>query len=119
MIELNDSFGLQDLANEMKTTFEGIQYNKTRVSSYNGDLILTRDKVYFLVAPPDPNERHPFDFSGAPKSWCLDINEIASYGKYGLGGFKFTLKDGKDVRFTNVFRKMRNNISEALEQRMK
>lgn len=119
MIELDDNFGLHDLANEAKDTIEGVQYNKTRVSSYDGDLIFTRDKVYFLVAPPDPNERHPFDFGGAPKSWCIDISEIASHRKYGLGGYLFTLKDGKEVRFTNVFRKQRNSIVEALEQRMK
>lgn len=117
MIELADNFGLENLANELKTTFKDVQYNKTRVSSYGGDLIFTRDKVYFLVAPPDSNERHPLDFGGAPKSWCIDINEIASYRKYGLGGFMFVLTDGKEIRFTNVFRKLRNNITEAIEQR--
>ena len=119
MIELDDNFGLQDLANESKTKFEDVQYNKTRVSSYGGDLIFTSDKAYFLVAPPDPNERHPLDFGGAPKSWCIDLSEIASYRKYGLVGFMFVLKDGKEVRFTNVFRKMRNGITEALEERLK
>ena len=117
MIELDDNFGMENLANEPKTKFEDVQYNKTRVSSYGGDLIFTRDKVYFLVAPPDPRERHPMDFGGAPKSWCININEIASYGKYGLGGFKITLTDGKDIRFSNVFRKLRNNITAAIEER--
>lgn len=116
MVELDDKFGLQDLANEPKESFE-IEYNKTRVSSYKGDLIFTRDKVYFLVAPPDPSLKSPFDFGDAPKSWCIDINEIASYRKYGLGGFMFTLNDGKDIRFTNVFRKLRNSITEAIEER--
>lgn len=119
MIELEETFGLQNLANEAKDTIEGIEYNKTRVSSYGGDLIFTRDKVYFLVAPPDPNERHPFDFGGAPKSWCIEIDEIASHRKYGLGGYMFTLKDGKEIRFTNVFRKQRNSIIEAIEERKK
>lgn len=118
MIELDDNFGLQDLANEPKETFE-IEYNKTRVSSYAGQLIFTRDKVYFLVAPPDPSLKSPFDFGNAPKSWCIDISEIASHRKYGLGGYMFVLKDGKEVRFTNVFRKLRNGIVEALEERMK
>lgn len=116
MIELDDSFGLRDLANEPKDTFE-IEYNKTRVSSYKGDLVFTRDKVYFLVAPPDPSLKSPFDFGGAPKSWCIDINEIASYRKYGLGGFMFVLTDGKEVRFTNVFRKLRESLVEAIEER--
>ncbi len=117
MIELDDNFGLHDLANEAKDVIEGIQYNKTRVSSYNGEMVFTRDKVYFLVAPPDPNERHPFDFSGAPKSWCIDIAEIANHRKYGLGGYMFVLADGKQVRFTNVFRKTRKSIAEAIEER--
>lgn len=117
MIELSEDFGLHDLANEPKEVIEGIQYNKTRVSSYNGELIFTRNKVYFLVAPPDPNERHPFDFGSAPKSWSIDICEIVSYCKYGLGGYKITLSDGKEVRFTNVFRKTRKAIEEAIEER--
>lgn len=119
MIELDDNFGLENLSNELKTKFEDVQYNKTRVSSYGGDLIFTPNKMYFFVAPPDPNERHPLDFGGAPKSWCIDINEIAAYGKYGLGGFKITLNDGQDIRFTNVFRKLRNNIIAAIEERKK
>lgn len=118
MIELDESFGLHDLANEPKETFE-MEYNKTRVSSYAGQLILTRDKAYFLVAPPDPSLKSPFDFGKAPKSWCIDLSEIASYRKYGLGGFMFVLKDGKEIRFTNVFRKLRNNLTEALEERIK
>ena len=44
---------------------------------------------------------------------------MGSYGKYGLGGFKIQLKDGTVLRFTNVFRKMRNGITEALQERMK
>lgn len=119
MIELNESFGLQDLANEPKDIIEGIEYNKTRVSSYAGELIFTRDKVYFLVAPPDPRAKSPFDFGAAPKSWSIDISEIASHRKYGLGGYMFTQADGKEVRFTNVFRKTRNRIIECLEERMK
>lgn len=117
MFELDDNFGLENLANEPKTKFEDVQYNKTRASSYGGDLIFTRDKVYFLVAPPDPNERHPLDFTGAPKSWCINLSEIVSYRKYGLGGFMFVLADGKEVRFSNVFRKLRNNITAAIEER--
>ena len=118
MFELDETFGKRDLANEPKEVFEDVQYNKTRVSSYGGSLVFTRDKVYFFVAPPDPSLKSPFDFGGAPKSWCLEISEIASHRKYGLGGYMFTLKDGKEVRFTNVFRKLRNGIEEALAERM-
>ena len=118
MIELDDNFGLENLANEPKETFE-IEYNKTRISSYAGQLIFTRDKVYFLVAPSNPSMRSPFDAGDAPKSWCIDISEIASHRRYGLAGYMFILSDGKEIRFTNVFGKQRNGIVEALDARMK
>lgn len=118
MIELDENFGLHDLANEPKDIIEDIEYNKTRVSSYGGQLIFTRDKVYFLVAPSDPSTRSPFDFGDAPKSWCIDISEIESHRKYGLAGYLFKLHDGKEIRFTNVFRKHRNSIIDAIEERM-
>ncbi|MBR6847325.1 MAG: hypothetical protein IKM74_04265 [Bacteroidales bacterium] len=115
MIEL-EHLTLADLANMKKESFE-ILYNKTRVSSCEGTMYITPDKIYYLVAPsqlPSGLDR----IGGAPKSWCIDLGEIASYGKYGLGGFKIELKDGNTLRFTNVFRKKRNAIVEALVERM-
>ena len=93
MIELDENFSLANLGNVRKEAFE-ILYNKTRVSSWEGHLYITPDKVYFIVAPAGMEGRSIADIGGAPKSWCIDVNEIASYGKYGLGGFKITLKDG-------------------------
>lgn len=116
MIELDDNFGLEQLGNVKKEVFE-ILYNKTRVSSCEGTMYITPDKIYYLVAPsqlPSGLDR----IGGAPKSWCIDLGEIASYGKFGLGGFKIELKDGNTLRFTNVFRKKRNAIVEALVERM-
>lgn len=117
MIELDNSFGLEQLGNVRKEVFE-ILYNKNRVSSWEGKMYVTDDKIYYLVAPASMAGKTIMDIGGAPKSWCIDINEIASYGKYGLGGFKITLKDGNDLRFSNVFRKTRNQLTEALEERM-
>lgn len=115
MIELNENFSLADLGNVKKESFE-ILYNKNRVSSWEGHLYLTADKAYFIVEQLEGTSYA--DIGGAPKSWSIDLSEIASYGKYGLGGFKIELKDGNTLRFTNVFRKKRNAIVEALEERL-
>lgn len=115
MIELNENFGLADLSNVKKESFE-LLYNKNRISSWEGHLYITEDKAYFFVEQKVGDSYA--DIGGAPKSWCIDLSEIASYGKFGLGGFKIELKDGNVLRFTNVFRKKRNQITEALEERI-
>ena len=117
MIELDNSFSLADLGNVKKESFE-MMYNKNRVSSWDGTMYITPDKIYFLVAPASMAGKSIVDIGGALKSWCIELNEIASYGKYGLGGFKIELKDGNVLRFTNVFRRKRNGIVEALEERL-
>lgn len=117
MIELDKSFSLADLGNVKKESFE-ILYNKNRVSSWDGTMYITPDKIYYIVAPASMAGKSIADIGGAPNSWCIDLSEIASYGKFGLGGFKIELKDGNVLRFSNVFRKMRNNITEALEDRL-
>ena len=118
MIELDDNFTLANLANEKKVSFDPL-YNKNRASSWNGHMYITPDKIYYLVDPATMEGKTVWDIGGAPKSWCIDLSEIASYGKFGLGGFKIELKDGTVLRFSNVFRKMRNGITEALQERMK
>ena len=117
MIELDRNFTLADLGNVKKESFE-ILYNKNRVSSWDGTLYITPDKMYFLISP-GAKPTSIADIGGAPKSWCIDLSEIASYGKFGLGGFKIDLKDGNTLRFSNVFRRKRNDITEALEERLK
>lgn len=117
MIELDDNFTLADISNERKDSFE-IMYNKNRVSSWEGNMYVTKDKIYYLVSPAGNASKSIADIGGAPKSWCIDISEIDSYGKYGLGGFKISLKDGKDLRFTNVFRKLRNELTACLDERL-
>lgn len=116
MIELDSNFTLADLGNVKKESFE-ILYNKNRVSSWDGTMYITPDKMYFLVSP-GAKPTSIADIGGAPKSWCIDLSEIASYGKFGLGGFKIDLKDGNTLRFSNVFRRKRNDITEALEERL-
>lgn len=116
MIELDRNFTLADLGNVKKESFE-ILYNKNRVSSWDGTLYITPDKMYFLISP-GAKPTSIADIGGAPKSWCIDLSEIASYGKFGLGGFKIDLKDGNTLRFSNVFRRKRNDITEALEERL-
>ena len=118
MIELNENFSLADLGNVRKDSFE-IMYNKNRASSWEGTMYITPDKIYYLVAPASMAGKSVFDIGGAPKSWCIDLSEIASYGKFGLGGFKIELKDGNVLRFANVFRKLRNSLTEALDERLK
>ena len=117
MIELDSNFTLANLGNVKMESFEVI-YNKTRVSTCEGIMYITPDKIYYLVAPSQPSENVIDRIGGTPKSWCIDLSEIASYGKFGLGGFKIELKDGNVLRFSNVFRKKRNAIVEALESRM-
>ena len=94
MIELNDNFSLADLGNVKKEAFE-ILYNKNRVSSWEGHLYITPDKVYFIVDSTSMNGRSIVDIGGAPKSWY-----------------------GNVLRFSNVFRKTRNQITEALDNRL-
>ena len=117
MIELDDNFGLEQLGNVKKEVFE-ILYNKNRVSSWDGQLYITPDKMYFFVTPASMAGRSVFDAGGAPKSWCLDLSEIESYGRHSLAGYQIILKDGKKVLFSNVFRKLRNGLTEALDERL-
>lgn len=115
MIEL-ENLTLADLADMKKEAFE-VLYNKTRVSTCEGTMYITPDKIYYLVSPNQTASG--FDkLGGTPKSWCIDLSEVATYGKFGLGGFKIDLKDGNTLRFSNVFRKKRNALVEALDARL-
>lgn len=116
MIELDSNFTLADLGNVKKESFE-ILYNKNRVSSWDGTLYITPDKIYFLLSP-GAKPTSIADIGGAPKSWCIELSEIASYGRHSLGGYEIVLKDGNKLRFSNVFRKLRNSLTEALDERL-
>ena len=49
MIEY-DNLSLAELGNERKESFE-ILYNKNRVSSWEGIMYITSDKIYYIVNP--------------------------------------------------------------------
>lgn len=88
--------------------------NVTRFNSFNGRLIITREKVY--VTPYFQAGMH--DAIGATfyKPRCFAVDEIAAYSRTGLAGFRITLKDGTVFNFSNVFGKMRKGIIAALEE---
>lgn len=81
-------------------------FNFTKLSSGNGRLAFTQGKIYYL--PDEP-------IALLNQGWWIAVNEIDSYGKWGLAGFSIKLKDGKELRFSNVSGKMRDGIAEAIE----
>ena len=83
-------------------------FNFTRVNSSNGRLAFTADKIYWLPDAP---------MAMLDQGWVIRVNEVESCAKYGISGFLIKLKDGKDLRFSNVGSKMREGITEAIESR--
>jgi len=81
-------------------------YNFTKLNSSNGRLAFTTGKVYWL--PDNP-------MAMIDQGWVINTSEIDSYAKYGVSGFTIKLKDGKELRFSNVGSKMREGISAAIE----
>ena len=110
MIDVPRDFDPASIQDETQATFTPL-YNFTRLTTASGKMIFTADKIYFLI----DNPAVPMNVA----NWCLDINEIDSYGKQGLGGYKIILADGKKLLFSNVFRKMREGITTAIEARLK
>ena len=109
MIDLPRDFNPASINDETQATYTPL-YNYTRLSSTSGKMIFTADKIYYLIDNPA--------IKATVADWCLDIAEIASYGKQGLGGYKIILADGKKLLFSNVFRKMREGITAAIEARL-
>ena len=68
-------------------------FNFTRVNSSNGRLAFTADKIYWLPDAP---------MAMLDQGWVIRVNEVESCAKYGISGFLIKLKDGKDLRFSNV-----------------
>jgi len=110
MIDVPRDFTPASITEETQATFTPL-YNYTRLSSTSGKMIFTADKIYFII----DNPAVPMTVA----NWCLDIAEIDSYGKQGLGGYKIILADGTKLLFSNVFRKMREGITAAIEARLK
>lgn len=82
-------------------------FNFTKLSSSNGRLAFTKDKLYWL--PDNP-------IALMDQGWFVAYSEIESCGKYGVAGFSIKLADGKELRFSNVGTKMRDNITAAIEE---
>lgn len=81
-------------------------YNFTKINASNGRLAFVPGKVYWL--PDEP-------IALLDQGWVINVNEIAGYGKWGISGFSIKLVDGKELRFSNVGAKMRDEISAAIE----
>lgn len=81
-------------------------FNFTKLQSSNGRLAFVNDKVYWLPDSP---------MALLDQGWVINVSEIESYSKYGISGFSIKLKEGKELRFSNVGGKMREGIIEAIE----
>ena len=112
MIKLDLDFKKESISEEIVATCEPA-YKLTLLATYNGYLVFTTSKIYWIYN----NEIHNVKMLKL-NPWCIDYSEIASYKKTGLAGFRITLKDGKDLNFSNVFGKMRKKMTEALESHL-
>ncbi|NLZ19025.1 MAG: phosphoenolpyruvate carboxylase [Bacteroidales bacterium] len=110
MLELEKTFRRENIGEPIEASFEPA-VNKTRVESYNADLLVTATKVYLLPRYPEDQARY--------NPICIEISEIAGCKKYGLFGFEFDLTDGSKQLFSNVGKKMREGITAAIEARKK
>lgn len=81
-------------------------FNFTKINSSNGRLAFTEGKLYWLPEAP---------IALMDQGWVIAYSEIESYGKFGLAGFTIKLVDGSELRFSNVGKKMREGIEEAIE----
>ena len=83
-------------------------YNFSRINSSNGRLAFTADKVYWLPDAP---------MALLDQGWVISASEVDSCSKQGIAGFIIKLKDGKELRFSNVDAKMREGITAAIDAR--
>ena len=83
-------------------------FNFTRINSSSGRLAFTANKLYWL--PDNP-------MAMMDQGWVANISAIDSCSKSGIAGSIIKLKDGKELRFSNVFGNMREGITAAIEER--
>lgn len=82
-------------------------FNFTKLGSSNGRLAFTDSgKIYWL--PDNP-------MAMLDQGWVINASEVAGCEKYGITGFTIRLNDGKELRFSNVGGKMREDITAAIE----
>ena len=108
MQELDKTVTRDSILDKAQKSFNPL-FNLSRINSTEGEMIFTEDKIYYFFE----NEAVQL----IKKPWCVDIAEIASWKKSGLAGYVITLNDGTELRFSNVFRKMREGITAAIEER--
>ncbi len=108
MIKLKAPFTKEKITEEIQEVLTPA-YNVNRISSFNGELCFTANKIYWVYEVGFPRQF----FS----SWSIDISEIDSYKKTGLAGYLITLRNGHVLRFSNVFGKMREQMNAAIEKR--
>ena len=80
-------------------------FNFTKINASNGRLAFTEGKLYWLPEAP---------IAMLDQGWVINYAEIAGYEKTGLAGFCIKLVDGKKLQFSNVGKKMREGIEDAL-----
>ena len=80
-------------------------FNFTKINASNGRLAFTEGKLYWLPEAP---------IAMLDQGWVITYAEIASFAKTGVAGFCIKLVDGKTLQFSNVGKKMREGIEEAL-----
>lgn len=81
-------------------------FNFTKINSSSGRLAFTTGKVYWLPDAP---------MALMDQGWVIDVSEIESCSKSGIAGFIIKLTSGKELRFSNVGQKMREEIEAAIE----
>ena len=81
-------------------------FNFSKINSSSGRLAFTTGKVYWLPDSP---------MALMDQGWVINVSEIDSCSKYGISGFTIKLVDGKELRFSNVGQKMRDEIAAAIE----
>ena len=107
MTELPKSFMKSDIDEPVIAEFAPT-INFTRIQSYQGEMFCTATKVY--LAP------HYQEASMLFHGKCFAYDEVASYGRNLLAGYKINLKDGSTILLSNVFGKMRAGITEVLDE---
>ena len=98
-------FNQSSVESDIQECFEPA-FNFTKLNSSNGRLAFTTGKVYWLPASP---------MALMDQGWVINVSEIESCSKQGIAGFCIKLKDGKELRFSNVGSKMREGITAAIE----
>ncbi|MBQ9893371.1 MAG: hypothetical protein IJM35_09495 [Bacteroidales bacterium] len=106
MIKLDKDFNPEMIDEEIEYEFHPA-INYTRINSTNGSLVFTKTRMYVFY---DPQIRLLYP----PRYY--EISEIDKCEKFGLfgAGLLIYMKDGDKLRLSNVGKKMREGIEEAI-----